>query len=61
MENLEGRVMHLEQEIARLIAELRVEVGFNHDDLADLMRYLQKKFPDDWKEDGTLRDEFRKG
>jgi hypothetical protein len=54
MDILEDRVQHLENEIARLIAELRVEVGYNHDDLADLMSYLQKKYPDDWKEDGTL-------
>jgi hypothetical protein len=53
MDTLEDRVQHLENEIARLIAELRVEVGYNHDDLADIMSYLQRKFPEDWKEDGT--------
>jgi hypothetical protein len=54
MENLEERIKHLENEVARLIASLRVEVGYNHDDIADIMSYLQKKFPDDWNRDGTL-------
>jgi len=52
MENLEEKVKHLEAEVARLIAELRVEVGYNHDDIADVMSYLQRKFPDDWNKDG---------
>ena len=55
MEDLEKRMKHLETEVARLIAELRLEVGYNHDDLADIMSYLQAKFPDDWNEDGTIR------
>ena len=54
MENLEKRLKHMENEVARLIAELRLEVGYNHDDIADIMSYLQQKFPNDWKEDGTL-------
>jgi len=57
MEDLEERVKHLENEVARLIAELRIEVGYNHDDIADIMSYLQQKFPKDWKSDGTFRIE----
>ena len=54
MENLEERIKHLENEVARLIAALRVEVGYNHDDIADIMSYLQKKFPDDWNSAGKI-------
>jgi hypothetical protein len=55
MGDLEKRMKHMENEVARLIAELRLEVGYNHDDLADIMSYLQQKFPNDWNEDGTIK------
>jgi hypothetical protein len=54
MEDLEAKIKHLEGEVARLIAELRVEVKYNHDDIADLMNYLQYKFPSEWSKEGTV-------
>jgi hypothetical protein len=54
LENLEGKVQHLENEVAKLIATLRVEVQRNHDDIRSLIEYLRIKFPNEWKEDGTL-------
>ncbi len=54
MENLEGTIQHLENEVAKLIATLRVEVKRNYDDIQSLIEYLRIKFPNEWKEDGTL-------
>ena len=56
MNNFEERMKHLENEVARLIAELRVAVGYNHDDIADILSYLRRKFPDDWNEDGSMSE-----
>jgi hypothetical protein len=57
MDNLEEKIKHLENELARLIGQLRVEVKYNHDDIADLMNYLQYKFPNEWNPDGTIAKE----
>jgi hypothetical protein len=54
LENLEGKLQHLENEVAKLIATLRLEVKHNHDDIQSLIEYLRIKFPDEWNEDGTL-------
>jgi hypothetical protein len=54
MDELENKIKYLESEVARLIAQLRVEVKYNHDDIADLMNYLQYKFPNEWSGEGTI-------
>jgi hypothetical protein len=54
MDDLEEKIKHLENEVARLIAQLRVEVKYNHDDIADLMNYLQYKFPKEWSKEGAV-------
>ena len=61
MDDMEAKIKNLENEVARLIAQLRVEVRYNHDDIADLMTYLQYKFPNEWSKEGTiLKDRIKR-